>query len=262
MSLRNIAAVVAALGTIFVLAHWLVPSGSPGGFAFGEVQAQVAKTKTVQYVETQKHMDSGGREVFSITKRVTILGSHLKREEMSVMPGDGPKGEFSGVVTGDYTMIHDLKRGKMISLYPDKKGYVVSRGTLAVTDDGTAQANKIEPEPQVDFYKLIHDVPLETAKRVTDKQIGGKTAIGFEVVEEVETPRGTDTFARTYWVDATTKLPVRMEGTFRSTDPSAGRIDGTQSDFTFDAPLDESLFSTDPPPGYGNLADDKPASER
>jgi hypothetical protein len=254
MSLRNVATVAAALTAIFVLIHWLPPADTSGGFAFAEVQAQVAKTRSVQFVETRKDLDKDGRVEEVIVRRIKILGTYRKRDEVeTVQPRKLQEGQLPSSPTEPYVMIHNAKTGKMITLYPRQKGFVVTQGILAITDDGKLKESEVEPDPRVDFYKHFHDLPIEAAKRVADKLVNATTAAGFEVVEKEEEFGGTTTYTRTYWIDPDTKLPLRIEVSIRSTSPTFGDTDFVQNDFVFDQPLDESLFSTDPPPDHRDL---------
>ncbi len=255
MSLRNVAAVAAALAVIFVLAHWLAPNGSPGGLAFADVQAQVAKAKTLQYVETRRDLSKQGELEEEMIRRVKILGSHQKRDELEVVfPRDPEALKRRGTPSDPYVMIENVKTGKMITLEPQKKGYVVPRGILGITSDLGVTEEKIEPHPEIDFYKRFAQIQIETAKRLADKTIDGKPAAGFQLIETAEEFGGTTTWTRNYWIDPATKLPVRIETTIRSTSPTFGDTDFIQADFIFDQPLDEALFSTDPPEGYKDLA--------
>ena len=56
-----------------------------------------------------------------------------------------------------------------------------------------------------------------------------------------------------YWVDPETRLPVKIVIMIKPSD-AKDELHGAQiwtlSGFKFDQPLDEKLFSTDPPEGY------------
>lgn len=255
MSLRNVAAVAAALGVIFVLTHWLAPHGSPGGLVLGDVQAQVAKTKTLQYVETRRDLSKQGQVEEEMIRRVKILGSHCKRDEVeTIFPRDPAALKRRGTPSEPYVMIDNVQTGKSISLWPQQNGYIIPQGTFGITSDGEVKQEKIEPRPEVDFYKRFAQISIETAKRLADKTIDGRPAAGFQVIETAEAFGGTTTWTRNYWIDPKTKLPVRIETTIRSTSPTFGDTDFVQTNFIFDQPLDEALFSTDPPEGYKDLA--------
>jgi hypothetical protein len=242
---------------VALVTHWLSPSQVTSNFVFGEVQRQVARTKSVQYVETRRDRNPQGKAAPEVVRKVMILGSHLKREEVRITTAGDPLPDGEKWSTGpeNYTMIYNAKSGKMIDLYPDSQGYIVPQGLLGIDiDSGEVHESKIEAAPAFDFYHDIRAVPVERAEKLPEREFDGKPAAGFQVVEKVERPRGVHTWTRRYWVDPDTKLPVRIEVSFRSTDPQMGETDWVQGDFEFDTPLDERLFSTEPPEGYRNLS--------
>ena len=113
--------------------------------------------------------------------------------------------------------------------------------------------------PEVNFYRKIREVPAEKAKKLPERTIAGQVAAGFQIVERNERPAGTDTWTGTYWIDPRTKLPLRIEFSRRSTDPTMADSESILTDFVFDAPLDEALFSTNPPAGYHEFVSPEPA---
>ncbi len=252
MSPRNVTAAVVALAVVALLTLWLAPLNSTGGLAFAEMQHEVEKTKTVQYVETRQ-AKAGGRAGPKTSTRVMILGRYLRRAETRVVyAGDKlEKGMWSR--GPDHSIsIYNAETGKLVSLLPEKKLFFVAKSVNSYSpDDLRPQTSEIKPHPEADFYGQIRRVPADKAEKLPERTVDGKKAIGFRVVEKTERKRGTDTNTSTYWVDPQTKLPVRIEHSFSSTDPLMASSDKTvMSDFTFDAPLDKSLFSTDLPKGY------------
>jgi outer membrane lipoprotein-sorting protein len=115
--------------------------------------------------------------------------------------------------------------------------------------------------PKIDFYETIRAVPANPVKQLSEQAIDGKRAIGFVFEQTHQSSRGVDTWHRTYWIDPTTKLPIRIEVT--CSNPSSGDSEWVKSDFVFDAAIDESLFNTDPPAEYTDLTAHKsPKAER
>ncbi|MBX3415609.1 MAG: hypothetical protein KF708_23190, partial [Pirellulales bacterium] len=159
--------------------------------------------------------------------------------------GQGPK---------HYVMISDYAEGKFMTLFPADKGYVIEREVMGIDDKGKVHKEKLGPLPQADFYAAIRTVPLDQAKKLSDREMDGRLVSGFQLVATRERAAGTSTYTRTYWVDPRSKLPVRIETTIRSTDPKMSNSEFVQRDIVFDAPLDEALFSTDPPAGYHDLS--------
>ena len=247
MSVRNLVAVFAALTAIFVLTHLLAPAGTSGGFAFAEVQEQVGKTKSVQYIETRTNSLPNGQKLDGMIRRVKILGPYRMREELTETPGEVLSNR---PYTDSYVQIHDAKKGILVTLYPDRKSHEVVERILGITADGKVVESKPEPNPQIDFYAQIREVPSDKAVKLNDKFIGDKVVKGFQVETKRETAAGTDTLTKTYWVDPSTKLPVQIESSLRSTSPNRAESDWLRTDFIFDEPMDEALFSTDKPDGY------------
>ncbi len=257
LPLRSAFAIAAALFVVGFLTHWWVPSQGTSSLAFGQVQRQVARTKSVQYRQTRRDRTSQGKAAPEEERKVMILGSHLKREEVRITTaGDPlPAGEKWGTGPKHYVMIYDAKSGKMIDLFPDTKSYSIPRDLLGIDpESGNVYESKIEAAPEFDFYQHIRAVPVGKAEKLSKRRIDGKLAAGFQIVEQAKRPKGTDTWTRKYWVDPETKLPVRIEISFRSTQPRMVATDFVQRDFQFDAPLDESLFSTEPPEGYHDIS--------
>ncbi len=97
--------------------------------------------------------------------------------------------------------------------------------------------------PQESLFRKLRSVHEEPIKRLPDREIDGKRAIGFLVVlEDTEFPSGTEA---SVWVDPHTRLPVRLE-----TPEAGGESTIVMDEIVFDSQLDESLFDTTPPAGY------------
>jgi outer membrane lipoprotein-sorting protein len=264
MTLRNVGAIAAALLAMALFKYWTTPELETG-FAFGAVQKEVEKTKSVQYV--QKRKDSvDGRVRPEETRKVMIRGPHQMREEVeTTSAGDPPpEGQIRlGAGPDKYTMVRNVKTGKTITLYPDKKTYSVPKLILGIDrDSGEIKESKIEPAPHLDFYQRIREFPSDSATKLPDRKINGRTAIGFQTVDKKKRRTGDDTWTRTYWIDPETKLPVRIEVVNVSVQgKSTVTSEFVKSDIIFDAPLDEALFSTDPPEGYKDSAPAEPRRE-
>ena len=88
--------------------------------------------------------------------------------------------------------------------------------------------------------------------------IAGRLADGF--LFEAERP--FTSVRSVVWADIENRLPVRVETftRYKAEDPT-GRMTGDQhevlSDFTFNAPLDQALFSVTPPEGYTVVTQDQ-----
>jgi hypothetical protein len=250
---------IAAIATTVVVAAVFVLGPSPReNLAFGQVQKQVEQTKSVQYLQTRKDRDRQGRKAPGHSRKVMILGAHQVREEVTRTTDGDPLPEGHQWVTGParYVMVQDFKTGIFLSLYPEDKLYSIDRRILSIdADTGEIQESQREPMPEADFYRRFRDLPIDRAQKLPDRILGGRKTAVFQIVEKHEGAQGIDTWTHTYWIDPQTMLPVRMETSIRSTNPRMGDSDFVQTDFIFDAPLDQALFSTDPPADYKDIAE-------
>lgn len=244
-------AAVLIIATVTLLS--LFSSSSPT-VAYAQVVAQVQQVNTLQYLETRTSY-SPQRKLRGPTEvtKVTILGrSRERRELISVAKGDPlPDGSAWTMPEVGAVIISDCARGKYVDLNIKDKTFQVVQGFAALSpDDGTISTTKPAPAPEVDFYKRIREFPAEEAERLPLQEINGRKAVGFRTIETVKRKRGVDTWTRTYWIDPDSNLPVKIEVKFESTHPFMGESEWVLSELIFDAPIDESLLSTEPPEGY------------
>ena len=87
---------------------------------------------------------------------------------------------------------------------------------------------------------LLHDRTKPGVKRepLGEKDIDGRRVVGFRI--------SIDGSVFNVWGDPKTGSPVRIE----MTTAIMPNVKVTMSDFEFNVPLDESLFSVEPPAGY------------
>ncbi len=249
----KIAAAVTGLAVVFALTLWFSLVGSNTSVAFAEVQGRVARARSVQYVKITRDKPREGKPTGpEWVVRVMILGRYLERREIiSVTAGDELEdGQEWVVPISGAVSIRDAENGKNITLYPQTKSYSIATHYAQLLDDWSVKTEKIKPFPEADFYQQMRRTPTKKAKTVPERMIGGKKVIGFRVEEKTTRERGVDTLMQTYWVDPDTKLPVQIESVFISTDPFMGQSESVVKDIVFGAPLDEALFSIDPPEGY------------
>jgi outer membrane lipoprotein-sorting protein len=246
----------AAAATLLVaaaLALAFFSGGHAPQAAFAQVVAEVDKTKTVQYLETRSTIPRAGepRGPSTVTK-VMILGRHRERKEvLAETPGEPLEPGHSWTRIALVVSISDLERGKLVTLDPERKLFSEAKTLLSISpDDMKITETEVAPAPEVDFYARMRDIPAKPTEELPEREINGQRITGYRLVEKHERPEGVDTWTRTYWVDATTKLPVQVEVTAESTHPRMGQSRWLLTDIVFDEPLDASLFSTDPPEGY------------
>ncbi|HEY2249755.1 MAG TPA: hypothetical protein VGH74_01795 [Planctomycetaceae bacterium] len=214
---------------------WSLVMDRSASLAFAEVQEQVKKVRSVRYIETRTDPQPDGGAPVVTERRYFVLGRYLQRTEK--LGSDGLPEDVS---------ISDAEHGRYVMIQPKAKRFVVIGTEVELDADG---ANQTETETkanlEVDFYKVIREIPAE-AKRLPEKTIDNQRVLGFSFEEQ----GGGYNWKRTYWVDPETKLPVRIEISARSDDKRLGPSDWVQTGFVFDTQIDESLFSTTPPPDY------------
>lgn len=130
----------------------------------------------------------------------------------------------------DMTMVLDLEEGRMLSLENTEKiaSYVDIQGTV---QEGTRNILSFVRN----IVAEVKDNPNAQIEDLGEKEINGKKAVGFHVVDT--------NIDLTIWADAKTALPVRIEFT-------EGKAFTIIKNIEFDVPMDESLVSMDVPAGY------------
>jgi len=254
ITFRTVAGVAAALLVMVVLASLLPNGNSNATVAFAQVQQQIEQVKTAQYRSTRRSHVGQNRRLDE-TRRVMILGRYRMREEVIISNPDEP---WSADLR-EYTDIKNIETGRLIVLLPRVRQYSYPQVLYAfdLVKGGVTESPLNRPPakpPTVDLYQRIRDVPANATKPLPARMLNGKCAVGFQEVKRDESPDGTNTWTKNIWVDPQTRLPVRIESLFRSTHPGTVDTDFIMDEFIFDAPLDESLFSTDPPEGYQDRA--------
>ncbi len=280
---RTLAGGIALLSAVLVLGV-LVMNILLSGIAFAQAQQQLEKTRSVQYVEFMhqeeamrdlKHaentllelkataMEAKGPKVDRAQlqkqfqeqetklrdyiqqlntrlekgepielRRVWILGRSLHRSEQTAY------GSKSVHIT-------DAETGESVSLRPDLKECVLMKTQTALNmQSGEKTVTSLGPNPARNFYSQFAEIPSDGVTSLGQRQIEGKTTVGFEQTDVLD---GT-LIRRTYWVDPETKLPIRFEVVASRGDIVIGG--STITNIVFDQKLDPGLFSTAPPEGY------------
>jgi outer membrane lipoprotein-sorting protein len=127
------------------------------------------------------------------------------------------------------TSIIDSNRKKLVTLVHSTK--------QCITNDLTGEAGA----PQISGLSLFEDlrrIPATGAEAVGSRQIGAVTASGFRI-----NMSGANFVI---WADPAAGKPLLVEYEMAN----AKGMKGQMSEFNFDAQLDDSLFSLDPPAGY------------
>jgi hypothetical protein len=167
--------------------------------------------------------------------KVYVSGRHLERQEIL-----GPDGAVTAV------FIHNLRTGELVTMDPQRKRFEILRRQRTIKADGAVRVEKIKPSPAADLYETIRIVPPGAVPRFPVREMDGRDVVGYFY----ESKSGVYLWQRTYWVDAQSLLPVRIESNAVSGNSQWGATKWLRSDFVFDEPLDPALFSTEPPAGY------------
>lgn len=263
MRVKKYVAAAAVCASMVCAAVWVGRIDNPVSIAFADVQASAQKFKTIQYSEMAAVFDADGNPQNPASQKADgkdqekqkkgwpserhfIMGQDLERIETR-------NGE--GQVT--HVNISNFKEHKLVSLETKTKTFrsLGFPGGKLDLGEGVAGQNVSFTPASAMLYQELNEIPAAATTRLPVRKIGDKQAVGFawESKKEIKTDKGTftNTFKRIYWVDSATKLLIRMDCSLTSTDPSLkGRREWIKTDFVFDADLDPSLFSTDPPAGY------------
>jgi hypothetical protein len=206
------------------------------------------QARSVQYIETSGSIAKGPDYV----SQVMILDGCVRRRSMKPRPTEGfPTDEPAPPGSQDFVEIHDAARGKRVYVYPDRREFLSVNG-IRRSGPNKTWVEAVKADAELDFSEfLTRPIPLDNAKVLPERLVDGKSAFGFVI----EDSSATGTSTATYWVDATTRLPVRIESRYDPADPKEDACKSVRRNIVFDAPLDRSLFSTDPPAGYTVLPD-------
>ena len=205
-----------------------------------DVKAKNQNTQSVRYLETRTNSGGFGTSDNSQSRRCFVLGRYLQRVE--TLDADRQI---------EFVTISDYKNGRYVTLQPKLKRFTELAAQVTVNSDSrTRTQEKSKPALDTDLYAKPQEIPAEATTRLSAKRVGDKQAVGFLWEQVIEKQSGTQTSTRTYWVDPDSMLPICININFRSTEKQMGRSSWVQTGFVFDAQIDESLFSTDPPDGY------------
>ena len=213
----------AAVITAAILVGIYMFGGSIDGasVAWADVLENIQKSKTLTLLVRAKEE---GPPVL----RLMVIDPYLIRIELL-------GGETFGVLRSDVQIpdgsiwIIDTDIGKALMLNPEKK-----------------TATELSADKQIlDVYNTFRnfkDWPGFSVQEIGKRQIDGKKTIGFHLKKKNESDE------MTVWVDPETQLPIRIEYTLKHADKQVQRAFTTN--IVFDAELDKSLFSMEPPAGY------------
>jgi hypothetical protein len=226
-----------AAAVIFVVASagvalWFHSSGAT--LAVADFMQPLLQAKTVKY---KTIIEMKGPSPMTIRSEDMVLDATRLRREIGT--SNGPK----------TVAITDWGRGKSLTLYPAEE-------QATILNYSNTQNYRNDPNL---WFRLLQTARDNKNKKfpsvpLGEKEIDGRRVVGFRISSDRDPPMDL-------WGDPKTGMPVRVE----MTTGMDGNIKVTLSDFVFNAPMDESLFSVEPPPGYTvrtEKADESPDRER
>ena len=202
----------AALVFIVAAVSWLFVMDRTAATSLAAVVEQVSQTRSVSFKQTTT------KGATSTTEKVVVLAEGLVRTE------------FSG---GDYTIL-DIRQRKSMFVSPSQKQARIILGF---------NARMLAGMP-VDFYETFRKLHKDATRRLPEKMIDGRPAVGFVTMMENEGLQAE----MTIWLDPNTYLPVRLEA--ESQGQGGAKHSVTLHDIVFDAQLAPDLFGMEPPDGY------------
>ena len=210
----------AACCLVMVAAYLIVGPMTQGSVAFAEVSAIIQKAKTM---------------VCTAKTNLTLPGTSTNMDVKIMSMGPGRIRQEMG---GQQVMIMDFPAGKTLTLSPQSKIAVILniKGTPKIMQqqDWFANLKKLSQNPNAE------DIGLQT--------LDGKEMKGFRVKD--------GNYSVTFWADPKSGDPIKVEIHQKIPDylnpegKGERTMDMVMSNFQFDVPLDESLFSLTPPEGY------------
>jgi outer membrane lipoprotein-sorting protein len=225
----------AACCLVLIAAYLLVGPMFHGDVAFAEFSEIIQKAKSmVCKCRTIMPMPDNMNGKITVNMKMMTLEPGRTRNEINTQFGADAESNKSPQV-----MIMDVQAGKSLSFDPTTK--------TAHLINIKGQANY--GNPQNDWLTMFKNmVQSSKAENLGQKTIDGKQANGFRYNDENKTV--------TFWTDIDSGLPIKAEIQMKLSNIKAMNSIGVKtmdmvlSDFQFDVPLDESLFSLTPPEGY------------
>lgn len=239
MAIPIAAAVLLALGGL-VYVESLTSVGPP--VAWADVAAKLRDARTLTYSSRIQG------STLPMTARHWMKVPGLMRMEssngfISIMDGDPETQLFLDAPTKTAYFAKSPRKGtapgEAKSAPPtDQKpegGYATFVPDVQVVDRVRPEGDKFE----FSGFDKLRNMADKKGEPIGKKQIGEVDAQGFRIQE--------NGISYTAWIDPSTRLPLLIEHTF-----SAGgkKLTTIMSDFVFDVPLDDALFSIKPPTGY------------
>jgi hypothetical protein len=226
---RTIVRILSLAASLLIFAAvigWLVPSGSSsGGAAFAEMLKEMVGIRTAVFKSRAEWTNTKPPQVLEMTNYV------LEPGRMRIEQGEGD---------GRYISIVDFRpdEKQVLGLYPPKK---------------TAARSRVEfPEDKkfTSIMKLFRELSEGSAQFLGREMIDGRETLKYHG----QMPAGPNSNAYYWlWIAADDHLPVKMVTSGGTDDLNTSGFIQTATDFRWNVPLDESLFSLEVPEGYTDV---------
>lgn len=223
MSWKAKAASMVALAASIAVAYLALTVATSGSVAFAQVAEKLQSARTLSY-DWEMRQESDGKLVSKGRNQCMVPGK-LRIEY------DGESAQHSYAVL-------DMAAGKV--LFVDEKQKSAHVNPLASGEKQDMAAQTIED---------VRSLKSKDARLIGEKKIDGVQAKGYEIAGKRD--------SKTVWADVVTGNPVRVE--IRRKDPRSGPTVDVWTNIKLDEPLDEKLFSVEPPAGFSttpSLAND------
>lgn len=174
------------------------------------------------------------RKVSACTYTMTTIAEGMPKTQTKTFYKDSGRMRMETAVLGmpaaAAASIIDVGRKKLILLMPLTK--------QCISYDLTGDLSASQQGSNMSLFEELRRIPDSGAQSIGTKEIGGIKAEGFHASQSG--------MSYVIWADPDTRWILLVE--FESENIKG--MKGEMSDFDFDAQLDDSLFSVDPPPGY------------
>ena len=210
-TLGGVAVGIAVL--VFTIGGWPRLGGTGTGVAFAEVQQAIREVETAVLVSENPERPFWNHRILYFRK------PNLVRKEWR-----------NGVV-----YIEDWQ-GKKLALNSHDNTAQLCVGTFA------------DSSPS-DYLDRLANIERGSVRELGERKFSGKTLLGFALPAEGALEKSGRAI-REVWVDPSSRLPVREEFLPVDADDFVSAMWRSTTFYSFNVPLDESLFRMTPPEGY------------
>ena len=286
MTLRTAAFVAVAASLALLLK---IPITSSEGLAFAQVQEQVERARTVDYIETSTVLDDPpegsidtrfGKDENAqsvLKKEISLLETRLATTDVAERKDIEFRLSLLKPLLGTDSkrLPNDIRRVRIKAKHLQRTDHLFPFGRIhGIINAKTGEWVSFNHEQKTkEVLKTQVVISSETGEK-REHPIKISPAVDFfkrfRAVPAEATQRlpkrkidGKDaigfrsvdkrddgTWTRTYWVHPESKLPIQIITEFKSAKEGLGSSRWVKDHFVFDAELDDALFSTETPAGY------------